>query len=82
MGTHAVVVKGNLFLEKLKIQGIFVDPMVVPGFRRDVDDYPIDPHLADMLIEEVVTSLLKKFRGRVADTVPDFTDTQAKKINR
>lgn len=82
LGQHGVVIKGNQFLEKMLIRILASNPLEVPGFRRDVDNYPVDPKLADIIVEQVVESLLKKSRGRAADLVPDFTDTQSKKYNR
>jgi hypothetical protein len=82
VGNHGVVIRGNKFLEKLKISIIASNPLEVPGFRRDVDDYPVDAHVRDLLVDEVCNAFLKKLRGRTPDLTPDFTDTLAKKVNR
>jgi hypothetical protein len=82
LGDHGIVIRGNQFLENMLVKIIASNPLDLPGFRRDVDEYPVDPNLTDVLIEQVTDSLLKKMRGKAPDTVPDFTDTQAKKFNK
>lgn len=74
LGKQQIHIHNNFRLEKLKVRGVFNNPSDVPGFRKDVDLYPVDANVKKDIVEMVVLDLLKG--SRVA---PDYiSDSQDK----
>jgi hypothetical protein len=73
LGKQQVIIYNNSRLEKLQIRGIFNNPVEVPGFRKDVDLYPVDANVKKDLVEMVTLDLLRKIRV-MPDYISDSVD--------
>lgn len=73
LGKQQLLVYKNTRLEKLQIRGIFNNPVEVPGFRKDVDLYPVDANVKKDLVEMITLDLLRKIRV-VPDYISDSVD--------
>jgi hypothetical protein len=73
LGKRQIIIYNNPRLEKLQIRGIFNNPVEVPGFRKDVDLYPIDANVKKDLVEMVTLDLIRKIRV-APDYISDSVD--------
>jgi hypothetical protein len=73
LGKQQLLVYKNPRLEKIQIRGIFNNPVEVPGFRKDVDLYPVDANVKKDLVEMITLDLLRKIRV-VPDYISDSVD--------
>jgi hypothetical protein len=52
-----------------------VDPMKVPTFNFDYDEYPIDEALVNTIFDVMFATYQSKVQGKPKDTVSDSQDT-------
>ena len=60
----------NLLLEKLMVEGLFADPLAVPSYSREEDDYPIPDDNLPMLFD-LVRARLYPVTAKMADNTDD-----------
>lgn len=63
----------NKRLEGARVKAMFNNPLDVPGFRVDVDNYPVDQNVKSGIVEMVTLDMFKKLRGE-PDRVSDGND--------
>lgn len=76
-GRSTIACYKNPRLENLKTKGIFNDPTLVPNFRKDLDEYPVDRNVARDIIEMIAMDLLRGSRVPT-DYVSDGADKPTK----
>jgi hypothetical protein len=64
----------NPRLQNIKIRGIFNDPRECPGFRQDVDMYPMDALIGDEVVRIASNEILKFLRSNAPDFISDGVD--------
>jgi hypothetical protein len=74
LNKQSLLIYNNSKLEYIQVRAIFNTPTLVPGFRKDVDWYPVDSNLKKDIVEMVTMDMLRKNK-----TAPDYiSDSQDK----
>ena len=73
-GDQYLMVKNN-GVNEILASYIPVDPMKVPTFNFDYDQYPVDEALLNSIFNEMFATYQSKVQGKPKDTVSDSQDT-------
>lgn len=68
-------VYGNPDLQEIEVSFIAANPMDVPTFNKEVDDYPISEELIPMVLDRIFKSDTVNIFNKVPDTVSNSSDT-------
>jgi hypothetical protein len=61
-------------LKYIRLEGIFADPLLVPGFDEDKDDYPISNNIWNTMIEDIIKGKISIKLSSDNDIVNNATD--------
>jgi len=73
-GNEYLMVKNN-GVNEILASYIPVDPMKVPTFNFDYDQYPVDEALLNKIFDEMFATYQSKVQGKPKDTISDSQDT-------
>lgn len=67
-------VYGNTDLKKIRVDGIFQNPTLIPTYNRDIDPYPVDEALIDMMKNIYYQTEAQVVVARPGGTAPFVND--------
>jgi hypothetical protein len=74
-----LLIFGNNMLSEVNVRGIFYDPLVVPEFNWQTDDYPVTESILSLMVELFKSSQNVNI-NKPADNILDNADTTSRGV--